>query len=493
MKGKCSKCNISKKILSFVMMFGLYTIISCTGDFEELNTNINEPDQVPTSYLLTYSERELADNLYNSEWNGRLGMLYAQYWSQTAYTEPSRYEPRLEEINVAWNNFYLILMNLHRIIELNTNDETRAYSANFGYPDNQIAVARILKAFIFSFMTDTWGDIPYSEALLGTEVSKPVYSYQKDIYDNLLKELQEAQAQINISQNSIQGDIIYGGDLHLWRKFANSLRMRIALRATKNTSSYISHIKDAITDGAFESYKDNATYIFDNVAPGYNPMYEEYFVKGRSDYACSNTLIETLKKKSDPRILYYADPAVNSGEFEGLTYGLGSTEAAIVAGEAGANVSLPNTTYIIGATSPAIFMGYAEVCFIKAELNLGEGTQIEYEKGIKASMQFYGINEAKIAEYISDNNEANTLNIGIQKWLALYPQGLQAWFEWRRTGYPELQPPVDGALGNTGDRPIPSRLYYPHGETGLNQENYNKAIQRQGPDLLTTRVWWDIE
>ena len=479
------------KLFVSVFIVGLLFAFGCTKNFDEINNDPNEPTDVPTAYLLTDAQREIADNLWDEWWNGRFGLQYSQYWSQAAYTEESRFQPRQSITNTYWNEFYTALMNLNEIIRLNTDEETKGVASQSGSNNNQIAVARIIKAYTFHMMTDVWGDIPYAEALQVVEFPNPAYSAQKDIYDDLLKELDEAQAQIELEEQGVVGDLIYAGDMAMWKKFANSLRMRIALRAMKADASYQSHITAAIDAGAFDSYTDDATLIFDGNDPGYNPLYEAFFVDNRTDFACSEPLIDMLLDLEDPRIGFYADPAVTSGEYIGLTYGFDSENATATAGPSGVNVSLPSSTYVIAATSPAIFMGYAEVCFIKAELGLGAGMETEYQNGIAASMGFWGVEEASISAYLGSVDPATLVTIGNQKWLALYMQGLQGWFEWRRTGYPALSGPADDAGIDTGDRPIPSRRYYPTDEQVLNQESYQAAVTAQGADVLKTRVWWD--
>jgi len=464
---------------------------SCTKDFDTINEDPNTPVVVPTSFILTDAQRELGDKLWDEWWSGRFGMVYSQYWSQTAYSEESRFQPRTNITNSYWSEFYTALMNFEKIIELNTNEDTKGVASQSGANENQIAICRIMKAYTFNMMTDVWGDIPYAEALKGIENSTPAYSKQKDIYDDLLKELSEAQGQITMDGVAIQGDLVYGGDMALWKKFANSLRMRIALRAMKQDASYQSHIVSAISDGPFDSFTDDATLVFDVNAPSYNPIYESYSIEGRTDFACSNTLMDMLNGSGDPRVSFFADASVNDGTYTGLGYGLNASNAAAAAGPDGTSVSLPNSSYVRGADSPAIFMTYSEVCFIKAELGLGSGTQAEYENGITASMNQWGVDLASITSYMATVPAADATTIGNEKWLALYPQGLQGWFEWRRSGFPVLNECADGVIFDQGDRTAPARLFYPTDEQVKNEASYNAAVSAQGTDVLGTRVWWD--
>ena len=286
--------KISYKTIVLFSAF-LFLMLGCTKDFEKMNVNPNEPAVVPTQYLLTNAEFRIMDYIWDEWWNGRQGLVYSQYWSQTAYTEESRFEPRVNITNSYWGFFYTNMMDLENIIELNTNEDTKGTAAASGPNENQIAVARIMKAFTFHMMTDIWGDIPYTR--------------QQDIYTDLLKELTEAQAMI--VPGNIYGDIIYGGDMTKWKKFANSLRMRIALRTSKVDPDYKAKVQAAIDAGVFESYEDDAYFQFDNIAPGYNPLYEAIVVSGRPpDFAVSEFMINTLIGLNDPRLSVYAEKAV---------------------------------------------------------------------------------------------------------------------------------------------------------------------------------------
>jgi len=160
--------KISYKTIVLFSAF-LFLMLGCTKDFEKMNVNPNEPAVVPTQYLLTNAEFRIIDYIWDEWWNGRQGLVYSQYWSQTAYTEESRFEPRVNITNSYWGYFYTNMMDLQNIIELNTNEDTKGTAAASGPNENQIAVARIMKAFTFHMMTDIWGDIPYFDALKGIE------------------------------------------------------------------------------------------------------------------------------------------------------------------------------------------------------------------------------------------------------------------------------------------------------------------------------------
>jgi len=479
-----------KIIIPFALL--LFIMIGCTKDFEDLNTNPNEPTNVPPEYLLTNAQFRIMDYIWDEWWNGRQGLVYAQYWSQTAYTEESRFEPRGNITDSYWGFFYTNMMDLNEIIKLNTDEATKGEATSSGPNENQIAVAKIMKAYTFQMMTDIWGDIPYFDALQGIDNVSPSYTKQQDIYTDLLKELTEAQAMI--VDGNINGDLIYGGDVTKWKKFANSLRMRIALRTSKVNPNYKVEIEAAIADGAFDSFEDDAYLKFDKISPGYNPLYESAIVSGRPpDFAVSEKMINVLASSSDPRLPLYADKAAKfdttDTPYRGLPYGLNATDAPGIAGPGGENVSLPSVNVVLAPDANAWMMTYGEVCFIKSEISGWD--QTEYVNGIEASMLTWGVDAADVTTYIATVPSASAETVGTQKWIGLYMQGNQGWFEWRRTGYPVLEGCVDGALGDIGNRIIASRLFYPQREQVVNGVQYDAAVAVQGADQLYTRVWWD--
>lgn len=467
----------------------LFIVIGCTKDFEDINTDPNNPTAVPTSYLLTSAQFSIMDAIWDEWWNGRQGLLYSQYWSQTAYSDESRFLPRTNITNTYWNTFYLNMMDLQNIIELNTNEDTKGAAAAYGSNENQIAVSMILQAYTFHMITDIWGDVPYFDALQGIENTSPSFTKQSEIYPDLLAKLKEAQGMIDVG-GSIDGDMIYGGDMAKWKKFANSLRMRVALRMSKLGGNYMTEITDAIAAGAFTSADDDAYFQFDGaIQSSSNPLYLAFFVDNRTDFAVSERMINTLTTLGDPRLSLYADPAVNSGTYVGLKYGLDNANTAAAAGASGADVSLPSASVVLAADAKAWMMTYAEVCFIKSEINNWD--QTEYENGIKAACGTWGVAQADIDAYVASVPAASLETVAEQKWLALYMQGNQGWFEVRRLGYPALDAPADGSLNDIGSRNYPSRLFYPDREQIVNGANYDAAVAQQGADLLATKMWWD--
>lgn len=484
------------------LLIGL-TAVGCTSDFDDMNTNPNEPERVPTAYLLTQAQRGARgeQQLFGTN-------LYAQLFAETQYTGTSRYDLEQLSFDTYYNG---PLADLQEIIDLNTNPETRdlAEVVNYGSHENQLAVARILKAYLYQIITDQWGDVPYAEALKGTANFAPAYTPQAEIYADLVKELKEAVAQIKENE-SLPGDMIYGGNMSHWKKFGYSLLLRVGIRMSEVPEAKDLAL-DAITTALaspkniFESNAESAVFKYLGEAINSNPIYYHFHVDNRTDYAVSNTLIDFLLAHNDPRIEVYANPTESSveadaPEYVGELYGVSDD----IAGETeNADVSFIGDYWKENAAAPLIFQSYSEVLFIKAELaarglaGLSESdAEGFYNRAVAASMEYYGITNPIVIEgYLAQDSVAYDpgkwrRRIGEQKWLSLYAVGHEPWSEWRRLGFPELH----RAPNATEDREIPLRRTYDTREFTLNRENVADAVARQtngGTLTMGTPVWWD--
>ncbi|MCK5781914.1 MAG: SusD/RagB family nutrient-binding outer membrane lipoprotein [Flavobacteriales bacterium] len=471
------KKNIYKVLALFMVVA---TLGSCTKGFEEMNQNPNAPEAVPTSYLMTNAQYHLTVELRDNWFNGRMGLVYSQYWSQINYTDESRYSPRVNVTNNSWYSMYTNLYDLQDIILKNTDTEAFASS---GYPANQIAVAKIMKAYVFQIMVDTWGDIPYFDALKGVEMTTPKYDSASAIYADLLKELEEASSMIDADQPGMKGDVIYGGDMTKWKKFANSLIMRIALREGKTDVA-----KNAASK-AFMSNADNAQFAYTSSGKTVNPIFDD-FVNGNrleKDFAVSKTLLDYMNGNNDPRRPFYATPHAENG-FAGLTYGLDNGNAPNEYAEGRCYQAL--NIYAADAVTP--WMNYDEVLFILAEINNDE---TKFREGIEASATNWGASSedaATLAAAVPFNGKESIVT---EKWVANYMQGVQGWAEYRRTGFPSFfEGPADGphAAANVGSLIVPNRRPYPTDESQLNKENYDAAVSSiGGPDKeQQAKMFW---
>lgn len=459
-------------------------------DFKDTNVNPNATPVPVTSALLTRAIAELGgrENGLSVATYTRPGY-YAQFFSETQYPEASLYGvPQLEMAQ----NYSGFLMDLENIIKQNTDEATKAYASNFGSNGNQIGIAKILKAYGIWTITDRWGDVPYSEAFKGTEgILTPKYDKQEDIYKGLLNDLKAGIASFD-NGNQMKGDVIYGGSTTKWKKLANSLRMLISLRMSKvypGPSEFAAtEFKAALNDpnGSIESNSDNALINF----PGgsyQNPWYVSYVANSRVDDAISSTMTNALSTLNDPRINIYGTTTT------GFPYGLDRPHAVAV--PSGWGLVLKGKS--ISDADDVTLVSAATVLFARAEAAergwTSENAATLYAQAVTASLSQWGY-AANAAAYLAQSNVAygttdHLMKIGTQRWIALYPDGLQAWSEWRRTGYPVLTP---AAYATNSTKQIPRRFVYGTGEYSNNNVNVKEAAGRlAGGDTQDSRMWWD--
>jgi hypothetical protein len=495
--------SLKKSALLAVIGLGLIlSTTSCNKRFDKINKDPNNSSTTSTSYLLTNAQKSMMDLTWDEWFNSRRGNQLAQYWSSNQYSNESRYQLRTAITNTYWRDFYAIgLSDLQEIIRLNESEDKADY-IGFGQNENQIAIAKILQSWMFQNMTDCWGPIPYSQALKGAEFPLPAYDSQADVYAGLLSTLDEAIALIDESDNGVKGDIVYNGDMAQWKKFANSLKMRVALRMADVNGATAQSAFEAAVAGAFTSNADNALFSYLSSQPNINPQAEDYLT--RNDFAASNIMVDELDRIGDPRIARYYEPAVNSSTFVGEVYGLTEADAALTPN----NSVSQRGSWVLANDFPGIFLDYAQVRFMLAEAAArGWGVtgtaKDHYDAGITASMDFWNDGSwsaTDISDYIATAEVDYTTLIatetwkqviGRQKWIALYMQGIQGWTEWRRLDFGILQAPAGGNLD--GNTTIPYRMLYPIDEQTLNGDSYTAGVSLLGgADEQNTKLWWDV-
>ena len=457
-------------------------------DFGNINQNPNQTTEPITSALLTNVLAVASNNVWDQGGVRTIAGYYAQYFSQTQYTEFSRYAKTTTNMDL----FYAGMINdIEMIINYNTNDDTKGKAAANGSNSNQIATARILKAYNVWWMTDLWGDIPYSQALKGNG-SVP-YDKQQDIYKALIKELKEAVDQFD-GGAAFKGDILFNGNITRWKKFANSVRLLMALQMSKvdanlgkaEFASALSH-----TAGVIESSADNATMVF----PGGiydNNFYNYYNVVLRDDEAVAKTMTDWLSSRSDPRIGAYGSSTV------GFPYGL-TRDNAVAFGNSNTNFARPIHPSLRTSTSPTVLIGAANIWLARAEAAqrgwTADNMANAYAKGIEESMRQWGVyNAVGLATYLSqpgvDITSGSALDkIVNQSWAAWYPNGMQGWNLWRRTNLPTLTPAPGQA------NPIPRRMAHGANEANLNPANWEAGVAgytvNGEKDSQWGKMWWD--
>jgi hypothetical protein len=474
--------NINRIFIAGLVMMS----ISCKKELVKINSNPNATENPQPDYLLTASQKISSDLYWGADNNFNSSLLVIQHWAKVQYTEPDRYIFSNSSFTSLWNTGYAqSITNLNTIIQL--PDE----KANVNYKN----VASILRSWVFTLLTDAYGDIPYKQAGDIKNNFTPTYDSQKDVYYGLLDDLKKASAALTATGNAISGDIIYSGKIDRWKKFANALRFRIALRiADQEPDKAKQTINEVLSDagGLISSNAETAQFVY-STSPQQNPV--SAWFDTRDEFRIAKTILDKLTALNDPRIPIYAnkptDPSVTN--YVGVPSGLTTSDANNLGF---AKTSRPGS-FFFAPTSPAVIISYAEVLLDRAEAAARgfttENANALYYAAITASFNQYGITDGTIiGNYLAQSSvkydAANfRKSIGEQKWIALYGQGLEAFAEWRRLDYPQLTPAVAGVL----DKKIPVRFIYPGTEQSLNGDNYKLAVASQGADNLLTKLWFD--
>jgi Starch-binding associating with outer membrane len=479
-----------KNILWGAGIVSLFTVTSCDKieDFKDTNTNPNQTTTPIPSALLTNVESNMGAQLGFDAGGINTGSgLYAQYYSETQYTEVSRYNKPYYNYDTYYGGS---IEDLQNIINYNSDPNTADAAAVFGSNNNQIAIARILKAHYIKFLTDAVGDLPYFDAFNGsTGVITVKYDAQQAIYTDLLKELKEAVEQFD-NGTAVQGDIIFNGDVSKWKKYANSLRLLLALNMRKvDAGTAQSEFVDALNNsaGVIEDNSDNVTINYPGgVFP--QPIFNYYVLTQRLDFAVSETMTDQLSSTNDPR------SAVFASSTKGFPYGLTRDDAVAFAGAnadwarilAGTNTPTNSSWTLLSAAN--VYLARAEAAQLGWTSEViwdGSGNGV-YEKGVAASFAQWGVDGSVYVSSLTDPSEED---IATQEWLAFYPNGLEGWDIYRRTGFPTLTP----APGTTSG--IPRRATYGVRDYSYNSSNVGAAAANYTvngqPDSQWGRIWWD--
>jgi len=512
--------NIKRTAAALALVIG---VSACEDGFEELNMNPNSPEQVPASLLLPTVLRNGINENAGKAWG--TGNVVMQYSAKIQFTNEDRYNWGPE--SNPYNSYYNIMRDLENIKRIATESGNNNYRG----------VAMVYQSWLYSILTDSYGDVPFSEATMAKEgTNLPTFDSQESIYQSIIANLSEANNLLDVNGQGIEGDILFSGDILRWKKFANSLLLRTHLRLSDRidpSSAMQAIVSNPTTFPILESNDDNVALQYLADLPNQQPLYTTR--SGSFDeYRLSEKMENTLKSLNDTRLFVYAQPTTDSGaglvgdwdDYEGVPNGLADEEALQYSpsgdpAKGGSNfISRLGLMFSCSACNPlaspiarqGLIMTYSELQFILAEarergfISTGDAATY-YNNGIQASYDYYderldvagytAIKDAVNADaaYFAQPEVAYTgtsaeklEKIATQKWIANFFNGLEGWFDWRRTGMPEINP-GPGAVQPT----VPVRFIYPSSVQALNKDNYNAVIQRQGPDNNVTKVWWDVQ
>ncbi len=525
------------KIFAGLMLFGA---VSCTANYEEINSNPYQPgDLIADDYGLGAAMNALAGCVISPDVNttqftdcllgGTQGGYFADAnanWKSTI----SNYNPTDD-----WTRVFLKSDKVIPILYSNLN-VIKSFSEQSNNPV-PLAIANVIKVATMHRVADTFGPIPYSEIGADGKIATPYDSLEK-VYDKFFEELDEAVKVLTENQNAAlvkEADYVYGGDIKKWIKFANSLKLRLALRIAEVAPAKAREMAESAVSselGVITTNDENATWKYFgtisnpmNVAVNYNKV--DIHADGSKCLTSGDThaaadIICYMNGYNDPRREFY----FSKSEWEGLDY-CGLRRGIVIPDHV--TVGHKYSGVKIDPAAPAIWMNAAEVAFLRAEgtavygFNMGGSAEQFYNDGIRLSFEQWGAGDA--AAYMADNkskpeiyndpNSVNTFNeqlsnitvqwksgaskeemqerILIQKWIANYPLGNEAWADYRRTGLPHLIPVSANfsngeVLSSRGAR----RMRYPLDEYISNTENVSNAVSNYlgGPDLMSTDLWW---
>jgi hypothetical protein len=497
-----------------------------TDKLVNINEDPNNPTSAPPQAVFTYATR-----VAMQRWNGsnptnmRGPVLTAQHLAQVQYPDEDTYG----RLGAAVTDLSFVFTYA---------SELKNYQAviDAAKPDNQEMLwgpAQVMRSLLFGYVTDVWGDVPYSQALQGDAdavVIQPAYDAQQAIYTGLFADLNEAVTAMAAGANPASvlppvgaADPLYGGNRLRWQRLGNSLRARHAMRlANVDATTAAAELNAAINaaGGLIASNADNAQMRW----PG-DGIYDNPWTvnnRTRDDHRLSQTLMGEMLPYNDPRVAVYAQPTLcflnpattgcpaSPPQYAGMPNGLTAAQAATYSltssrpGRVFYNTTrfCSGCTGLTGSTFPSFILTYAEVSFILAEARergwiTTSTAAAYYDQGIRASMEQWGVTDAAtintflaqpgIAYDVAGTQAQRLTQIARQKYIAFYADGVQAWSEWRRTCVPATVIPGPAAIINT----VPRRYEYSLREHSVNSANVEVAVGRQGADVFTTRIYWD--
>lgn len=462
----------------------------CTKEFSELNTNPNTSAKVLPQNLL---ERALIETVSNNMERSRVITNELMQVTVNTLVEVDRifrYDIRRNISDAPWNTWYTQLTNIKDMYNLAAENTADANSKAY------MGVSLILQAWVHSMLTDTYGSTPFTDSNKGKEgVYTPTFDDQKTIYLGMFKMLEEANTLLNGAKNiSVGHDPIYAGDVAKWRKFGNSLYLRLLLRIAHKeevADVVIPKLKEIATPNnasypVMMSNDDSAILRWTGVSPRVSPWVTLREPSWNYPKMCS-FFVEKLDKTNDPCIGEWATKI--DGIYEGIPSGyiFGATPEG--------RSLLPRS--LVSSPMMGNILNYAELQFILAEIAL-KGWETKqtvahyYEQGINSRISYWGkttgsyLTSPAIAWNENETVEQKMEKIFWQKYLALFMTDMQSWIEYRRTGYPKLTK----GQGLLNDGIMPTRLFYPLTVQATNLQNYNDVLSKQGEDNLQTLMWW---
>ena len=487
----------SSPMLCLLMLIVFATLVSCEKGFDELNKDPNVSGDIAADELFSNAQFRYHTDYFN-------GVL-TDIWSLNTWMQvqaningiasaDDKYFISGEATDNTWRIMYTdVLGNINEAIRLTKDDAAKV---------NDYSMYRIYRAYIYHRLTDLWGHIPYSEALNVINSSNvpnftPVYDDQSSIYTDLLAELKNASNALDENAATLGGqDWIYAGNVDLWKRFANSLRLRLAMRISSVAPSVAQEeISDLVQENRFiTSNEESAEFPYSGVA--LNPFFQ-VDNQSQGQYHPSKFLVDKLLEDNDPRIEVLIEPSPFSVIF-GFNEYVG-VESFLLSSSVPTDLEF-NSSYIgeqmLSQDRPGNILSAAEVQFLLAEVALkgwdaGGSAQSYYEGGVRSHMEQLLIVEEDIESYLNMGGAftGEVEQVIVEKWKTLvYTDAVELYAEWRRTGFPII---LDADQQAVTVSAIPVRLPYPQIEINLNADNVYAV--GHGVNDFSTPMWWDVD
>lgn len=470
---------MKKYLITFIALISLY---SCQKDelYEDLNVDPKNPREISAAFLFSSATVDLSDQLQSPNVNLNIFRFINQYLTATTYLDEPNYDLVTRGIpDNHWNIIYALLLDLKDAKSIVPENDLLTE----GEKKARIAQIEVMQVYAWQVLIDTFGNIPYTEALQPKQFPLPAYDDAATIYEDLITRLTAARDDLQAGQGFTSADVIYGGDMAKWSKFANSLLLRLAMRIIDvNPALSQTTAEAAISGGLISQNSENAIVEYEPSFPNTNPMWEDFVQSGRSDYVAANTIVDYMNALNDPRRTTYFDD--NVIPYEGGIYG--------------ASNSFSNYTHVgelfETPTIAGIFLDNAEVQFFLAEAEKAGYTtpmtaEEHYNAAVTASILYWNGTQTEADTYLAQPNVAydgTDEQLATQFWIAMYNNPFQGWCVWRKFDEPELNVAAQSGL------PVPLRYTYPTSEQNLNQANWEAASAAIGGDQQQTPLFWDV-
>ena len=470
----------------FIIAIPIILIIaSCTKDISSYNEETKKASKIPPGPLFSNAVKTLTDGLVSTNVSVNIFRHIVKHWGQAVIQEEAQYDYITRASNQSWwTRMYVDVLNdLKESALIITNDDL----LNPDIKANQLAMIDVMQVYTYSVLINTFGDIPYSEAL-NSEKLFPKYDDAQTVYNDLLRRLAEDIAKMKTTAAGFTAseDVFFQGKVAKWITFGNSLQMRMAMiLADVDNATAKTAFEQAETKG-ISNISDNVVFKYLSSVPNNNPLYNDLVLAGRTDYIAAKDLMDVLIALNDPRKPGFFGVNIN-GAYVGGVVGKASNYS---------DMSKPSAR-IAAPDAPHVLMDYMEMEFLRAEAKergytVAGTAQEHYNNAIKASIVYWGGTVAEAETYLQRAEVNYTTaagdwkqKIGFQKWIALYNRPVDGWVELKRLDYPIMPLPIGAISG------FPNRYRYPGNEQQLNGTNYTEAAAKIGGDKTETKLFWD--